>query len=324
MIKNFIGAIVASLLFAIPTTVLANSYPVIMNEYNAISSGKYIDGTDYVDSPKGDAYFASFAGMPDGRVQGNGGNWFELVVTGQNVDMRGWEIRWVEEGSDNGDGTDLWYGDGTIDHGILELSNDDIWNNLQAGTIITFSEQQFIQVDTTDNGSGERNFTHPDQVDGSFEATIDLSTDTSYDPAADDWWIHVSTLEEATSGSPLVTAQTNIDGDGAGNFSVGNNDMHFHIFDASDIEVFSVVEDDFGGISSKEMGKLEADPTPYLNKDDYNDGTSSSFGAPNVWSAGTITQDFTALRNGTIVPEPTAALLMLGGAIGLLMLRRRK
>ena len=69
---------------------------------------------------------------------------------------------------------------------------------------------------------------------------------------------------------------------------------------------------------------MEADPTPYLNKNDYNDGTSSSFGAPNVWSAGTITQDFTALRNGTIVPEPTAALLMLGGAIGLLMLRRRK
>ena len=44
--------------------------------------------------------------------------------------------------------------------------------------------------------------------------------------------------------------------------SVGNNDMHFHIFDASDVEVFSVVEDDFGGISSKEIGKLEADPTP--------------------------------------------------------------
>ena len=179
-------------------------------------------------------------------------------------------------------------------------------------------------MDATDNGSGERNFTHPDQVDGSFEATIDLSSDTSYDPAAGDWWIHVSTLEEATSGSPLVTAQTNIDGDGAGNFSVGNNDMHFHIFDASDVEVFSVVKDDFGGISSKEMGKLGADPTPYPNKNDCNDGTSSSFGAPNVWWAGSITQDFTALRNGTIMPEPTASLLMLGGAIGLLMLRRRK
>ncbi len=58
----------------------------------------------------------------------------------------------------------------------------------------------------------------PDSIDGSFEATIDLSTDTSYDPAAGDWWIHVSTLEEATYGSPLVTAQNNIDGDGAGNF----------------------------------------------------------------------------------------------------------
>ena len=90
MIKKFIGATLASLLSAIPTTVLAISYPVIMNEYNSISSGKYIDGNDYVDSSKGDAYFASFTGMPDGRVQGNGGNWFELVVTGQNVDMRGW------------------------------------------------------------------------------------------------------------------------------------------------------------------------------------------------------------------------------------------
>ena len=106
--------------------------------------------------------------------------------------------------------------------------------------------------------------------------------------------------------------------------SVGNNDMPFHIFDASDVKVFSVVEDDFGGISSKEIGKLGADPRPYLNKNDCNDGTSSSFGAPNVWWAGSITRDFTSLRNGTIVPEPTAALLMLGGAIGLPMLRRRK
>ena len=96
MIKKFIGATLASLLSAIPTPVLAISYPVIMNEYNSISSGKYIDGNDYVDSSKGDAYFASFTGMPDGRVQGNSGNWFELVVTGKNVDMRCWEIRWVE------------------------------------------------------------------------------------------------------------------------------------------------------------------------------------------------------------------------------------
>jgi hypothetical protein len=38
---------------------------------------------------------------------------------------------------------------------------------------------------------------------------------------------------------------------------------------------------------------------------DYNDGTSSTFGAPNVWSGASMTQDFSALRGREPTPTPT-------------------
>ena len=268
---------------------------VIVNEWNAVGSSKYLDGDDFAESTKADSYF--------GRIQGNGGNWFELVVTAQNVDMRGWEIRWAEEKVEDGDGTDHWYGDGTVDQGILTFSNDAAWSNLQAGTIITISEQTSADV-------------------------FDLSTDMSFDGVSD-WWMHVSTLDEASQGSPLITAVNNNSGV-AGEFSVGNDDQLWAIYDASDVEIFRVGEDSIDEkISSKEVAKLEGDPSTSIvglgedNGGFYNDGTSSTFGAANSWSGGTLTQDFSALRGGAAVPEPTAALLMLFGACGLLGLRRR-
>jgi hypothetical protein len=50
-------------------------------------------------------------------------------------------------------------------------------------------------------------------------------------------------------------------------------------------------------VGSDEVFKLEEDPhgniSPYSN---YNDGTSSTFGSPNVWGGGASTQDFSDLR----------------------------
>jgi hypothetical protein len=63
------------------------------------------------------------------------------------------------------------------------------------------------------------------------------------------------------------------------------------------------------GIGSDEVWKLEADPSAAITPaSNYRDGSSSSFGAPNLWSSGAFTQDFSALR--AVVPEPGAATLV--------------
>ena len=275
--------------------------PIILNEYNAVSSSRYLDGNDYNDAKdKADPFFASIPNMPDGRIQGNGGNWFELVVVEDHVDARGWQIQWAEQGSNTGTG-DIWTGDGSVDQGILTLSNDNVWSDLRSGTIITFSELEQVLVDTTEKGQ-DRNFTLADDADGTFEVTIDLSTDTSFDPASGDWWIHISTLDELDSPNPLVTTKTNVQDDKDGNFSVGNDDWQLSIVDTNAETKFGPAGEGLGslsgGLNSREVGKLEENPASTINADsDYNDGTSSTLGAPNVFSGGTMTQDFSGIRN---------------------------
>jgi hypothetical protein len=94
---------------------------VILNEYNAVSGSSYLGGGDSAADAKGgrasDSYF--------GRVQGNGGDWFELVVIKDHLDMRRWKL-------------DL-YDSGSLDE-TLDLTNHPIWSDLRSGTIITVAE----------------------------------------------------------------------------------------------------------------------------------------------------------------------------------------
>ena len=80
-------ALVISLLLGIGVAVAA---PVILNEYNAVDDTKWLDKNGLTASTKSDTYF--------GRVAGNGGDWFELVVVGNGtagstVDMQRLEDR---------------------------------------------------------------------------------------------------------------------------------------------------------------------------------------------------------------------------------------
>jgi len=66
---------------------------VILNEYNAVNGSDFLNGgTAFEDEDGGyadDSYF--------GRVQGNGGDWFELVVITDHLDMRGWKLAiWMD------------------------------------------------------------------------------------------------------------------------------------------------------------------------------------------------------------------------------------
>ena len=94
---------------------------VILNEYNAVSGSEFLGGGDSAADENGgrasDSYF--------GRVQGNGGDWFELVVITDHLDMRQWQLDIFEDGS--------------LDE-TLTLTDHEIWSDLRSGTIITVAE----------------------------------------------------------------------------------------------------------------------------------------------------------------------------------------
>ena len=175
-----------------------------------------------------------------------------MVVTGDHADIRGWQLLWLEKDGD-GNGTPVW--DPTRvssnqSQGKITFGNAALWSDLRGGTIITISDKRTVYTEYEDT----------------TEVTFDLSTDTSYNPMSGDWWIHVSSRQEAGSPSlPLVTSVTNVDGDDPGAFSVGNNDWELRIVDKLGATVFGPIGEaksgwGGGGIASDEVGKLEANP----------------------------------------------------------------
>lgn len=93
---------------------------VILNEYNAVYKNYFLNGGNASADSDGmrasDSYF--------GRVAGNGGDWFELVVITDHLDMRDWELVIEDDGSSE----------------TLTLTDHAIWSDLRSGTIITVSE----------------------------------------------------------------------------------------------------------------------------------------------------------------------------------------
>ena len=105
--------IFCSLLVYAGTTFAAD---VILNEYNAVG------GAQYLGASGADSYW--------GRVAGNGGDWFELVVITDHLDMREWGfvVSWYDAGIPARQSEILW------------LTGNAIWSDLRSGTIITVSE----------------------------------------------------------------------------------------------------------------------------------------------------------------------------------------
>lgn len=250
---------------------------VILNEYNAVSSSNSLDDGDSV----------------LGSIQGNGGNWFELLVIGDHVDMRGWQLQWTE---------DEMVADNMTAAGTVTLSNHSTWSDLRSGSILTL-------IETANAGGGN----------------INTDTDVSYDPAGGDWTINVATQSEVGKGdAALVTTVTN---DGMpGDFSVGNRDWTLTILDSGGNTIFGPAgegsPDWMGdGVGGSEGGSLEGPESlngvpPSLaewqgitpGSSLYDDTASTSFGAENVdFDDATMQfvtiQDLSALR---------AQLVMLG------------
>ncbi len=99
-------------------TVFAAQPRVVLNEYNAVG------GSNFHDDLTGDLRL--------GRVEGNGGDWFELVAVGNGfgstVDMRGWTIE-ISQVTGGVRLTD-----------VVTLSQDAFWAAVPAGMILTFTE----------------------------------------------------------------------------------------------------------------------------------------------------------------------------------------
>lgn len=212
------------------------------------------------------------------------GDWFEIVVVGDGtagstVDMRGWTFR-----VDN---------NGTLNVGRFTLSNAAYWAAVQAGTILTFHE---------DNTAG-----------GGLDTGVHLTNRfTTEGWAHTNVWVGDSTY--------ILTTGSGYDG----SFPIDQNNSQVAIFDAAATLVFGPAGEGHagytgGGVSASEVFKLEADPSPSITLGSpYNDGTSSSFGAPNPWASGASVQNFSAF----VVPEPSVAVLGLAGLLGLLRRRR--
>ena len=198
------------------------SSPIILNEYNAVSDDNFLKNSN------SDSFW--------GRVKGNGGDWFELVVTQDHLDVRGWEVRVTD---DVGGADEL-----TTSFVFTQV---DRWADLRAGSIITSSDT--------------------------------LPTELDYFPQAGDWTINANVPD-------LV---------------VSNSNWQLTVIDDLSRVRFGPVGEGINpvsGVGSDEVFKLEEDPSPFIDPQlsNYNDGSSSTFGAPNIYGGGTLVQDFSALR----------------------------
>ncbi len=110
-----------SCLFAAAGAPSARAAKMVLNEYNAVGPTAWLNGGDVnADSEGGLA-----ADTTLGRVVGNGGDWFELAVVADGLDVRGWRL-------------DVC--DGAACTVQLVFSNAAVWSNLRAGTLITVFE----------------------------------------------------------------------------------------------------------------------------------------------------------------------------------------
>jgi hypothetical protein len=123
---------------------------VILNEYNAVTGSEYLNGGNASADESGGRAFDSYFG----RVMGNGGDWFEMVVITDHLDMRGWQL-------------DI-YENRILDE-TLTLTAHDIWSDLRSGTIITVAEDVPSDI-SYDPAAGDWwiNVQARDDVDGRY------------------------------------------------------------------------------------------------------------------------------------------------------------
>lgn len=251
-------------------TVHHPSPSVILNEYNAVASDEYLNGGTLALGENGgiastDSHF--------GRVIGNGGNWFELVVVGDGSagysNLTGWSVE-IGEGKSGGIFAPI---------STIALTDPSVWSTIANGTILTFIDKPTTQ------GGLDTALNLVDQLD-----TLGYAWSNFY------------------LGNPQHLSVTNFAG-----FKTNSNNTQILIKDSSGKIVFGPAGEGvapLSGIGNTEIFELENDPSPLVSSIDdssatsagYDDGSSgSTFGAPNLFEPvggplGDRAQDFTSYR----------------------------
>jgi hypothetical protein len=239
-------------LLALPVT--ASGAELILNEYNGVAPSVWLNGgTELVDD---DGEAAADATL--GRVLGNGGDWIELVVVADHLDIRGWRVQVC---------------DNAVCAPELVFTNAALLSDLRAGTLITVAADMGALV-------------RPE--------------DASYNPVngpGEDWWIE---LRAGAGGSGTYVSATS--------FTVSHTNSQITIRDAGGLLVFGPGGEGIVpgvGLNQREVFKLETNPSALTTPDfvGYADGSSSSYGAPNLFAGGLGVQSLAALRENLPVPD---------------------
>ena len=280
MSRKFVLALSLSIVWGTPAVFAAAPNALIMNEANAVSGGQYLGGGRF------DPVL--------GRKQGNGQNWFELLVGRSDpgrkaLDMRGWKIEWS---FDKGDGTSS--GNGTIN-----FSQDALWSAVPQGTMINVNEwkEAWYLTNTPDFDSGNP---EGDPVAGGggmqreggingfgqqagnaynagADTKLNFATSTVWNPVTiggPDWNINVWAGQKnpsnqfqyfSFSGTVTkdgVTSNVGVD-TAAGLFAINNDNWQFTIKDASNNVIQGPIGEAVpgwtgGGVNPTELIKVEA------------------------------------------------------------------
>jgi len=267
--------------------VLPATSEVLVNEFNAVSSSKRLNVGVIPEPADGDGVDTFF-----GTVDGNGGDWLELVVVGNGsagtTDLRGWKIE-IDEGAGSKFAADE----------VIVLSQDPYWAAVPNGTILTITELTSAQ-------GGLDTWIH--KVNRLGQAGGSGLNDGGYA------WSNIHYLDPVY----IDQAESSV-GDGLG---ISSNNTQIRILKprAGAAGQFDVVAGPVGegvqplaGVNNTEVLELEVDPTPnvtpYLPETTtdttvfiYDDGNGSTFGSPNRFTGGTQAQNFGGYQAGNSAP----------------------
>lgn len=261
MIATIRGYAVALLLAAAPA-VPAHAAPLVVNEFNAVSGSNYLnfgnattDGDGNSTNPPADTYF--------GRIQGNGGDWIELVVIADHLDIRGWTLDICDGGVCGGD--------------QLTFANHVVWSDLRAGTIITVAEDEPTDL-SFDPGSGDwwMNVRAYSGGSGTYITASNFPVNHS------DWKLQI--LDDSANVVYGPIGEHVPEDPVAGCFPPQD--------DLNSGEIFRL----------EEAPSALVDPC-IVTLNDYEDGVLSTFGSPNQWNGGFASQNFDHLRNLAPFPD---------------------
>jgi len=190
------------------------------------------------------------------RVEGNGGDWVELVITQDHADLRGWTLYWENDDVDtDGDDQTIDIGEVPDERGFIKFTQNNVWNNLRAGTIITLSEQASVDerrdeyplgppADSGEDAGGNPIGAPPHDTGHDF----DLSTDTRFDPigsgtpgspgADADWHMHFHVDESQTDNGNATDYF-----EAFSDIKVDDDEWRFAIFDDSNTSLDDDVMD---------------------------------------------------------------------------------